>query len=272
MSQQPTPRGSLRPLNPGVRELVANKRSYSSPLDRKNALFGFRGWHEAGRLPHRDEPGLAQFVTFRLADSFPASLRSEWEDLWEIEDAGKRRTELEAYLDKGRGQCHLRCPEIAALVETALRFFHGTRYELRAWVIMSNHVHVLFKVDSVPMSEIVESWKKHTANKANGLLKRHGAFGQPLTSTPTFVTPSMSEGQSVTLKTIQRKQRLCSIRATGRGAAPKLAIHSDDCVCEGRRLCRRPAAAGENVETRWVLPHLTACEALRLGSATAAVR
>ena len=41
---------------------------------------------------------------------------------------------------------------------------------------MSNHIHVLFKVDVVPMSEIVESWKKHTANKANPLLQRRGAF------------------------------------------------------------------------------------------------
>jgi putative transposase len=62
------------------------------------------------------------------------------------------------------------------MVEKALQFFHGARYELRAWVIMSNHVHVLFKVDSVPMSEIMETWKKHTANKANRLLRRRGAF------------------------------------------------------------------------------------------------
>ena len=52
----------------------------------------------------------------------------------------------------------------------------GTRYELRAWVVMSNHVHTLFEVDAVPMSEILESWKKQTANKANRLLKRKGTF------------------------------------------------------------------------------------------------
>ncbi len=164
------------PLNPGVREVVAGKRLSSSPPKREDAMLGYRGWHEAGRLPHRDEAGLTQFVTFRLADSFPESLRSEWEHIWKIEDDCERRTELEAYLDKGRGECRLRRPEIAALVETALRLFHGTRYELRAWVVMSNHVHALFKVDAVPMSEILETWKKHTANKANRLLKRHGAF------------------------------------------------------------------------------------------------
>jgi len=155
---------------------VAKKRRFSSPPKPKDAILGFRGWHEAGRLPHRDEPGLTQFVSFRLADSFPKSLRSEWEHLWTIEDDRQRRTELEAYLDKGRGECHLRKPEIAVLVENAMRLFHGTRYDLRAWVIMSNHVHALFEVDAVPMAEILESWKKYTANKANRLLKRRGAF------------------------------------------------------------------------------------------------
>ena len=70
----------------------------------------------------------------------------------------------------------MRRPDIADLVETAIRFFDGARFELRAWVIMSNHVHTLFKVDTVPMSEILESWKKHTAARANRLLERKGPF------------------------------------------------------------------------------------------------
>ncbi len=176
LSQDSKPTQGLPPHNPGVRELVAYKRCFSSAPKRENAMLGFRGWHEAGRLPHRDEPGLTQFVTFRLADSFPESLRSEWEHLTKLEDCRERRTKLEAYLDKGRGTCHLRRLEIAAMVETALRLFHGARYELRAWVVMSNHVHVLFKVGDVPMSEILETWKKHTGGKANRRLKQHGAF------------------------------------------------------------------------------------------------
>jgi REP element-mobilizing transposase RayT len=114
-----------------------------------------------------------------LADSFPESLRSEWAHLLKIEDDLVRRAELENYLDKGHGERHLRSPKIAALVENALKIFHATRYELRAWVIMSNHVHVLFKMETVPMAEIVESWKKHTSNKANRVLKRRGAFWAP---------------------------------------------------------------------------------------------
>ncbi len=50
------------------------------------------------------------------------------------------------------------------MVETALRCFEGTRYELRAWVIMSNHVHVLFQVGEVPMSEILNRIKCETVD------------------------------------------------------------------------------------------------------------
>jgi len=132
----------------------------------------FLGWHERGYLPHRDEPGLTQFVTFHLADSFPESLRSEWEHLWKIEDDQERCTELEAYLDKGRGNCHLRRSEIAQLVEDAVRFFHGDRYDLRAWIVMPNHVHALFKVQATPMAEILEQAEAYVAG--NTVLLRRG--------------------------------------------------------------------------------------------------
>ena len=176
VSQPPEPRRQGPPHNPGVRELIAGKRRWSSPPKREDALRGFRGWHERGFLPHRDEPGLTQFVTFRLNDSFPEALRSEWEHLRQIEEDRARHNQLEVYLDKGRGACHLRQPEIARRVEDALRFFHGQRYDLCAWVVMPNHVHVLFKVEATPMSEILKSWKGFTGTEANKLLGRRGDF------------------------------------------------------------------------------------------------
>jgi REP element-mobilizing transposase RayT len=159
-----------------VRELIANKRRFSSPPRREEAVHGFRGWHERGYLPHRDQPGLVQFVTFRLADSYPAALRAEWEHLLQIEDDRQRRTRIEAYLDKGRGECWLRRTGIACLMEESLFLFHGRRYELRAWVIMPNHVHVLVKAVANSLSTIVGNWKKHTARLANRLLGLNGTF------------------------------------------------------------------------------------------------
>jgi REP element-mobilizing transposase RayT len=176
MSLPPKPRRSRPPHNPGVRELVAAKRRWSSPPKREEAVLGFRGWNERGYLPHRDEPGLTQFVTFHLADSYPHALRSEWEALLKVEDDRERRTQLETYLDKGRGECHLRDPRIGQLVDGALQFYHGKRYDLRAWVVMPNHVHTLFKVGDVPLGTIIGDLKEYTARGTNKLLRRRGKF------------------------------------------------------------------------------------------------
>ena len=173
MNQKRYPR---LPHNPGVFDLVNRKRAWSPQLTPEEIKSGFQGWHERGYPPHRDEPDLVQFVTFRLADSFPSSLTSEWKALLKVEDNRTRRHQLEAYLDQGRGECHLHRPEIAQLVETALRFRDGQDYELRAWVIMPNHVHLLFRVSQMPMSELVAAWKGFTAKQANRILGRTGQF------------------------------------------------------------------------------------------------
>ena len=166
------------PHNPGLRDLIEAKQRWSSQLSPEAAQKGFRGWHERGYLPHRDEPGLVQFVTFRLVGAFPAALRSEWEALYKIEQDRERRRRLEAYLDLGRGECCLRRREVARLVQEALLFGHGRRYDLRAWVVMPNHMHVLFQISTVSMSEIVRAWKSCTARKANRLLGRAGCLWQ----------------------------------------------------------------------------------------------
>jgi putative DNA methylase len=57
------------------------------------------------------------------------------------------RRRIEEYLDAGHGACWLRRPEIAALVEGALRYFDGQRYRLLAWCVMPNHVHTLIRSD-----------------------------------------------------------------------------------------------------------------------------
>jgi REP element-mobilizing transposase RayT len=176
VSEQPSSRRSGLPHNPGLRELVTSKSKWSGASPLELGRRGFHGWHERGYLPHRDGPGLTQFVTFHLTDSFPAALRSEWEAILKVENVQARREQLQAYLDKGNGGCLLRRPDLAKLVEDSFRFFHGKRYELRAWVVMPNHVHVLFQTGSESMSRTVENWKKFTAHEANKLIGRQGQF------------------------------------------------------------------------------------------------
>src|SRR5205823_4251040 len=115
------------PYNPGVRNLVEGKRAWDARASNEDKREGFRGWHERGYLPHRDSPGLTQFITYHFADSFPVALRSEWSALLQIEDDRERRKELEAYLDRGRGECWLRRADIAAVCEEVLLHFQGER-------------------------------------------------------------------------------------------------------------------------------------------------
>ena len=145
-------------------------------MSREDATRGFCGWNERGYLPHRDEPGLTQFVTFHLADSFPAALRSEWEAVLKVEDDHERCLQIEKYLDRGRGDCHLRRPDIGTLVENALRFRHSQWYGLLAWVVMPNHLHFLVEIRKTPLSKIVKELKRYASREVNKILRRTGAF------------------------------------------------------------------------------------------------
>ena len=153
-----------------LRELVADKNRWSRPLTEEERSLGFLGWHERGVLPHCDFTGLVQFVTFRLADSMPASRRGEWAHLLSIKDIREKRTKLEEYLDRGVGECWLRHPRIASLCEDALLFFHNDRYELLAWCVMPNHVHVVVHVWQTPVGKLVQSWKRHVATQVKPYL------------------------------------------------------------------------------------------------------
>lgn len=165
--------------------LVHKKNKWFRPLTAEEKRLGFLGWHERGYLPHCDYPGLTQFVTFRLADSMPKSKRGEWEHLLRIEDAREKRSKLEQYLDRGIGKCALARTDLAKAAEETLLFFHNKKYELIAWCVMPNHVHVLLEVWNTPLSRLVQSWKRSVAFAAR--LERRittRQFGQ-LAETPS---------------------------------------------------------------------------------------
>ncbi len=129
------------------------------------------------RLPHFTGEGLLQFVTFRLADSVPAKLIERWKvlvDLTDPDTAAAYRKKIERFLDRGYGECDLRRRDVAKLVRDSLFFLDGKKYELIAWVIMPNHVHVLFLPLAVELEEIMHSIKSYTAHEVNKLLGRSG--------------------------------------------------------------------------------------------------
>ncbi len=151
------------------------------------------GTHDRGYLPHWKAEAATYFVTFRLAGTLPktvldksAAERAELAD--RAENSGRKLSaaennrlrklyseKIDAYLDAGHGECWLARPEVAHLVAESLEYFAGERYDLHAWTIMPNHVHVvLTPLGNHSLSGILHSWKSYTGTKANELLRRRG--------------------------------------------------------------------------------------------------
>jgi putative transposase len=95
------------------------------------------------RLPHWQPEGVPIFLTWRLYGSLPHADRTVASDAL---TEGRRFLLLDQQLDSANsGPMFLKYPEVAASVAKTL--FMAARkwelYELLAWVMMSNHVHVL---------------------------------------------------------------------------------------------------------------------------------
>jgi REP element-mobilizing transposase RayT len=204
-----------KPKREYLRELVAEKNRWSDrQLAEEERAIGFLGWHERGYLPHCDFPNLVQFVTFRLADSMPESRRGEWAHLLKIEDDREKRTKLEEYLDRGVGECHLRDLRVAKLAEDAMLHFHNERYELLAWCVMPNHVHVLVHVWNWPLWKMVQSWKHFVQTQAKRLFaeRRRPALQWQREYWDTFMRDEAQEKTAVRyIENNPVKAKLCRV-------------------------------------------------------------
>ncbi len=127
------------------------------------------GWTSRGYLPHFDEIGLIQSLTFRLADSLPQEKLRQLERELAQQPKSKqdleRRKRLERWLDAGLGCSALAHPQVAETLESTLLRFDGSRYQLLAWCIMPTHVHALIETRE-PLARIVQSWKSYTGRWA----------------------------------------------------------------------------------------------------------
>ncbi|MCO6482812.1 MAG: transposase [Flavobacteriales bacterium] len=136
-------------------------------------------WSDRGYMPHVNGPELIQHVSCHLADSLPkeavAAMDAELKELPPKLRDHEREMRVAAYLDAGYGSCILRVPELADMVQETFTHFAGDRYELHAWCVMPNHVHVLFQpVNGWSMSEIVASWKSYTGRRISEYAKANG--------------------------------------------------------------------------------------------------
>ena len=145
----------------------------------------------SGALPHWNQYGKIQYVTFRLTDSLPQSKIAELTELknrfisnhpkpWDKQDKyaywkliGPVESKL---LDAGYGLCILKIPEIRGIVSDTLRYNDGNKYRLIAYVIMPNHVHVLFELfGNNSIESVMKSIKGYSSRKINELTGGSGS-------------------------------------------------------------------------------------------------
>ncbi|HHT9145802.1 MAG: transposase [Candidatus Brocadiaceae bacterium] len=167
-------------------------------------------------MPHIQPNGAAFFVTFRLAGSLPKEVVLQLKEeqsknerlLYKVKNETERKKKIDdqrklyfgkfdEILDKATsGPCWLKDERIVKVVADAIRLHDKKEFDLLAYCIMPNHVHLVFTVrhDYIPsvraearatsttshyiMTDILRLIKGATAREANKILNRTGAFWQ----------------------------------------------------------------------------------------------
>jgi len=144
------------------------------------------------RLPHWRQTDVTYFVTFRLADSVPQSLLRKWRDeraIWmrlhphpwipddEHEYTQRFTNRMQEWLDAGMGACQMRRLDVPAQIELCLLNFDGKRYDIDAFVLMPNDVHLLIKpAAGHDLATLLQAIKGVSASRSNQLLGRKSRF------------------------------------------------------------------------------------------------
>ena len=152
-------------------------------------------------LPHYQLRDTYYFITFTLAFSLSQNLinklkqeKEAYELIYsKLSDTEKNEFKLsyhrkkydylEDYFHKA-DQCvnYLKNSEIADIVIKSLHYFDKVRYDLSAYCIMPNHVHLIIKPykenedKPCPLQKIMHSIKSFTANQSNKTLNKTGQF------------------------------------------------------------------------------------------------
>ena len=154
------------------------------------------------KLPHIHPLTGTFFVTYRLRNSMPVSVRQQLGEEFDAEKTrfAKSGEDLSKFIDElnrryfGRfdalldlcefSPAHLSVEAVAQMVANSWHFWDEHRIDLIAFTIMPNHVHVVFtligeQTESGKMNSLrrqMHSVKSYSAHKANGLLALSGEF------------------------------------------------------------------------------------------------
>ncbi|EDM28230.1 hypothetical protein LNTAR_12776 [Lentisphaera araneosa HTCC2155] len=121
--------------------------------------------------------GIYQSLTFRLFGSIPQKIIQQFREELENVDAKllhqEMKEKIEEALAQGMGYCAFKHDELAGVMQEALFHFDGERYDLIAWCIMPNHVHVLIRVND-QLAKIINSWKSFVGKYALSNRRKFG--------------------------------------------------------------------------------------------------
>ena len=156
-------------------------------------------------FPHLHPDGFPFFITFRLVDSLPMNVLGELKQQLEFElqqlgnnspierdkIAKKHFGRYDDWLDRCKsGPRWLEQQGLACIIADKIQALSVERYQVLAYCIMPNHVHLLIipihmekaehhgKSAAYPLTEILRLLKGSTARECNLKLKRTGHFWQ----------------------------------------------------------------------------------------------
>ena len=124
------------------------------------------------RLPHIDLLGYYQFVTFRTYESHDEFMHKLC--LSPALSNKEKQLKIDEYLDASSNGAYLQDEVLEWLFEFLLRQ-DKKLYELVAFAIMNNHVHILFK-PLQSLSKVMQRIKGVSAKRINELLSKSGKF------------------------------------------------------------------------------------------------
>jgi len=172
-------------------------------------------FYYGSKLPHWQPPEGTFFITYRLYGSIPKTIIQQIKEEYQVAlldasqaklpegetenllpeevkiilerirkkkeyEAGKRYfARFDDFLDSNLNEPHwLRQPQIARLNVDNFHFYSEKYFQLWAYTIMSNHVHLLLTLRPVApiLWKVLQDMKKYTGLHSNRLLGRSGPF------------------------------------------------------------------------------------------------
>lgn len=144
----------------------------------------------SNHLQHWNQEGKIISINFRLADSLPQSTITQLNQIKEnffnenptpwTEKTHKIYRSLiskcqEEMLDRGYGSCLLRNTDLRNIVDNTLKYHSGKSYNLIAYVIMPNHIHLVVELyEGVKIEKILHSLKSYSATLINKIRHEDG--------------------------------------------------------------------------------------------------